>query len=94
MAINTTSGLIHWVAEGFLVLDIKSEEMRTSPPRDLTEKIVLGASSYGGYWFAESIKVTNLNFFSSFLSIKKMEEMTRAVLMRGTILPGKTWSGS
>ena len=31
MAINTTSGLIHWVAEGILVLDIQSEEIRISP---------------------------------------------------------------
>ena len=86
MAINTTSGLIHWVAEGTLVLDIKSEEMRKSPPRNLAEKVVLGASSYGGYWFAESIKVTNLNIFASFLSIERMEEMTRDCVDEGDYL--------
>ena len=78
MAINTTSGLIHWVVDGFLVLITNSEEMKDSLDlsKDLTTKLVLGAKFYGGHWHASNHKVTNLNIFSSFLSMEKMESIT------------------
>ena len=79
MAINTTSGLIHWVVEGTHVLTTTSEEVKNSKsrPRDLSRKLVLGARSYAGVWKASSSKVTNLNIFSSPLSIEEMKSMTK-----------------
>ena len=76
MAINTTSGLIHWVVEGTLVLTSTSEKVKRGRPKDLSKKLVLGARSYAGLWEAPSSKVTNLNIFSSPLSIEKMESIT------------------
>ena len=78
MAINTTSGSIHWVVEGTLVLTTISEELKNSKsqPKDLSGRLVLGARVYGGVWRAPSSKVTNLNIFSSALSIEKMKSMT------------------
>ena len=78
MAINTTSGLIHWVVEGNLIMSTTSQEVKNSKnrPKDLSKKIVLGARSYGGVWRAPSHKVTNLNIFSSLVSIEKMKRMT------------------
>ena len=79
IAVNTTSGLIHWVVEGTLVVSREFVEIKklNSPPRDLSEKLVLGASLYGGSWFAATMKVTNLGIFSSLLPIEKMQSMTR-----------------
>ena len=78
IAVNTTSGLIHWVVDGTLVLDSDFAEVKNSKsrPKDLSRNLVLGAQYYGG-WFAASQKVTNLNIFSSPLTIEKMERMTR-----------------
>ena len=61
LAVNTTSGLIHWVVEGTLILKTISEGVKNSKsrPTDLGKKLVLGARSYGGVWFASSHKVTN-----------------------------------
>ena len=78
MSINTTSGSIQWVVEGTLVLTTISEEVKNSKsrPRDLSKKIVLSARSVGGVWLAPSHKVTNLNIFSSLLSIDEMKSVT------------------
>ena len=79
MAVNTTSGHINWVVEGNLVLSREFVEVKNSEslPKDLSKRLVLGAESYGGSWFASPVKVTNLDIFSSPLSIEKMENMTR-----------------
>ena len=79
MAVNTTSGHINWVVEGTLVLSREFVEVKNSEslPKDLSKRLVLGAESYGGSWFASPVKVTNLDIFSSPLSIEKMENMTR-----------------
>ena len=75
MAVNTSSGLIQWVIEGTLVVASEFAEM-TNPSTDLSRKLVLGASSYGGPWRASAEKVTNLDIFSSPLPVEKMERMT------------------
>ena len=81
MTINTTSGFIQWVVEGTLVLTTTSEQVKQSEskrPKDLSNRIVLGAQSYGGVWSATIHKVTNLNIFSSALSVEDMKTMTGA----------------
>ena len=77
LAINTTSGLIHWVVEGTLILTMISEEVKKSQIRDLRKKVVLGSRSYTDIWYAVSQKVANLNIFASALSIEMMESMTK-----------------
>ena len=78
MAVNTTSGLINWVVDGTLVMTTISEKVQRtkSRPRDLSKRLVLGTRSIGGVWFAPSHKVTNVNIFSSALSIERMKRMT------------------
>ena len=78
MAVNTTSGLINWVVDGTLVMTTMSEEVKRtkSRPRDLSKRLVLGTRSIGGVWFAPSHKVTNVNIFSSALSIERMKRLT------------------
>ena len=78
IAINTMSGLVHWVVEGNLVMNTTSEQVKKSKsqPKDLSGKLILGATLYGGRWFSPSHKVTNLNIFSSVLSIEKMKSIT------------------
>ena len=79
VAVNTTSGLIHWVVGGALVVDSEFTEVKNPRGglRDLSKSIVLGGSSFGGYWRASTEKVTNLDIYSSPLSIEKMKSMTR-----------------
>ena len=79
MAVNTTSGFIHWVVGGSLVLAEEFVEMKTprSQPKNLSKKIVLGARSNGGSWFASTQVVANLEMYSSPLPIEKMKSMTR-----------------
>ena len=79
MAVNTTSGFIHWVVDGTLVVANQFEEVKNPEhrPRDLSKKLLLGARSYGGSWFATALKVTNVGIFSTTLSIEKMKSMTK-----------------
>ena len=79
MAVNATSGLIRWVVDGTLVLDEDFVEVKNSKsrPKDLKRNLVLGAQSYGGSWTASSQKVTKLEVFSTFLTVEKMERITR-----------------
>ena len=51
-----------------------SEEVTNS--KDLNTEIVLGSTPYGGFWLAPSHKVTNLNIFSSALSVEEMKSIT------------------
>ena len=78
IAVNTTSGLIHWVVDGTLVWNKKFVEMKKggSQPKNLSKKLVLGARSNGGSWLASTQMVTNLDIFSSPLSTEKMKTMT------------------
>ena len=91
LAINVTSGLIQYVVQGTLVLTTISEEVRDSKrqPKDLSRKLILGAISYGGsVYITQGQKVTNLNIFSSTLSIEEMKSITEgeSCLMEGDYL--------
>ena len=72
VAINSSSQSIDWVVEGSHVL--KSQKVRE--PLGLPQSLILGALWYGGKWKPVSNKVTNLNIFSSALSIERMKRMT------------------
>ena len=79
MAINSAAGSINWVVEGVLVMSMKSDKIKDSLklPKDLTGKVILGAAFYGGKWKSVSNKVTNLNIFSSSMSVAEMKSMTQ-----------------
>ena len=78
VAVNTTSGFVQWVVEGNIVLNETSKAIANSRnrPRDLSRKLVLGVTFFGGRWNAASHKVTNLNIYSSALPVEKMKSMT------------------
>ena len=82
LAINSTSQLILWVVDGVLALTMSTADVPnlTMIPKNLTGKILLGAKSYGGNWDVTRNKVTNLNIFSSQLSVTRMKSMTRSRL--------------
>ena len=79
LAINTISGSIDWVIEGAEVLSTYADDVtnRTRIPKNLGRRLILGAMYNGNKWFAVSNKVTNLNIFSSSLSIENMKSLTR-----------------
>ena len=76
MAINSTSGSLDWVVEGESVLKYENVSELRRLPKVLSNKLVLGAYSYGDRWYSVSNKVTNLNIFSSFLTSKKLASLT------------------
>ena len=79
VAINAKTGLIHFVVEGTLVMTRNLDEVMDPRklPKNLTKRLILGTSSYGEDWYAQSNKVTNVNIFSSALPIQKMISITR-----------------
>ena len=79
LALNTTSGGIDWVVDGTLVLTKKFQEMiePKCQPKNLKQKLLVGARLYGGLWFSSSESVTNMNIYSSPLSIRRMKSITR-----------------
>ena len=77
MAIDRTYGSIDWVIEGNQVLKSKNVTDLKKIPKNLSNKLVLGASSYGEDWYAQSNKVTNVNIFSSTLPTEEMKTMTQ-----------------
>ena len=46
----TTTGLINWVVDGFLVMTTISEEVKgiKKRPKDFSKRLVLGARTIGG----------------------------------------------
>ena len=79
LAFNSTSGSVTWMVEGVLIMSMESEKLKESSklPKNLSRKLILGAKSYAGKWYSASNKVTNLNIFSSFLSVAEMKSMTQ-----------------
>ena len=78
MAVNTKSGFMQWVVEGILVENKTVDEVAnpTNVPTNLTGKVVLGIYQYET-WHAVSNKVTNLNIFSTALSVDQMQQRTK-----------------
>ena len=79
LAVNSTSGSITWVVEGVLVKSMESEKMKepSKLPKNLSRMVILGAVLSAGKWYSVSNKVTNLNIFSSPLSVEDMKRMTK-----------------
>ena len=81
LAFTLDSGLVQWVVNGQLIEDIvvaKLQALAPNRPRDLTGRLLLGAYKHPAGWQLCSNKVTNLNVYSSALSISKMKSLTTA----------------
>lgn len=80
MAVSTESGQVRWVLDGQLVEDRVLDtlnEAADNRPTDIRGKLLLGAcGSWPAGWWTPSIKVTDLNIFSSFLSFDRMVSIT------------------
>ena len=80
LALSFDTGLIQWAVDGQLVEDKTHDLLRKEStlrrPRDLNGRILLGAmeASYG--WSTVRNLVTDLNVFSSALSIDRMKMLT------------------
>ena len=77
IAIDIASGWVQWVARGELVDNSTFAEIKDQ--KYLTGKIILGAHyhPYVAKWLQISNKVTNVNIFSSSLSVEKMQGYTQ-----------------
>ena len=78
LALSTESGLAQGVVEGQLVLNQTFEILTQDGvlPRNLRNRLLLGALQWEGDWYASSGKVSNLNVFSSALSTEAMKKIT------------------
>ena len=80
MAIDSETGLLQWVVDGTLVENTTLMQLKdaNNKPSDLTGKIVLGGwyRSSSKDWRMTSNQVTNLNIFSTALTIGEMQENT------------------
>ena len=84
MAVNSESGLLQWVVDGTLVENATVTHVKDNPnkPTDLTGMIVLGAwqECASKKWLLDSWtsnQVSNLNIFSTALTIGLMQQHTR-----------------
>ena len=84
MAVNSESGLLQWVVNGTLVENATFSHVKESNnmPTDLTGRIVLGAGQIRK-WSMLSNRVTNLNIFTTDLTIEEMQKNT----MQGRCAP-------
>ena len=81
MAINAETGFLQWVVDGVLVENATVDQLKDieNKPTDLSGRIVLGAwyDNHTGMWTSWlSNRVTNLNVFSTVLSVEEMQKMT------------------
>ena len=79
VALNTISGSVQWVVDGILIEDNTLTGIKDSRnmPTDLSGNIVLGVNQWASKWAAYRSKVTNLNIFSSTLSVELMQQYTK-----------------
>ena len=75
MGLDTVSGLLRMVANGVEVVDEEKDYFRnttTWKPKSLQGKLAVFKGAVGGLWFQYSSTFSNLDVFSSMLSIEKM----------------------
>ena len=79
LAVNSETGLLQWVVDGILVENATVPQVKDTQnkPTDLSGKIVLGVTQKSGGWESRiSNQVTNLNIFSTALTIGEMQQIT------------------
>ena len=74
LSLNTLTGSVQWVARGELVDNSTILEIKKNVPRNLTNKIILGRLRTTDQM---ENKVSNLEIYSSSISVEKMQEFTK-----------------
>ena len=78
LAVSTKQGLLRWVVDGFIIEDTIYETLKdASLPKSLLGKILLGVYFGTSGWSSISHKTSNVNVFSSALSIERMQTIAR-----------------
>ena len=74
LAVSTESGLVQWVIEGHVVVNETFGVLTQGGllPQGLAGRLLLGTCQYRKNWYTSDGKISNLNVFSSALSIEAM----------------------
>ena len=99
MGLDTVSGLLRMVANGVEVVDEEKDYFRnttTWKPKSLQGKLAVFKGAVGGLWFQYSSTFSNLDVFSSMLSIEKMILRTSSAKEDSCTNPGDylSWSAA
>ena len=99
MGLDTVSGLLRMVANGVEVVDEERDYFRNTTawkPKSLQGKLVVFKGAVGGLWFQYSSTFSNLDIFSSMLSIEKMILRTSSATEDSCTSPGDylSWSAA
>ena len=75
LGLDTESGHLRIVVNGVMVLNDKREEFRNTTawmPESLEGKIIVFKQYFSGFWIQHRGKFTNMNIFSSIISLEDM----------------------
>ena len=78
LALSTESGLVQWVVEGHLLLNNTFEVLTEENvlPHGLAGRLLHGLLQWENHWYTSDGKISNVNIFSSALSIEAMRGIT------------------
>ena len=79
LGLDTVSGFLRIVVNGVKVFNVEREEFRNTTawmPGSLEGKIIVFKQYYSGFWFQHRGKFTNMNIFSSMISLEAMRLRT------------------
>ena len=79
MGLDTVSGLLRIVVNGIEVVNEKKEYLQNTAqwkPKSLDGKLLLFKSYISGYWYQHRSIISNLNIFSSMMSVEDMVSRT------------------
>ena len=78
LALSTESGQVQWVVEGHMLLNETFEVLTEDKvlPQGLTGRLLLGLLQYENNWYTSDGKISNVNIFSSELSMDAMRRVT------------------
>ena len=78
LALSSESGQVHWVVEGEVLVNKTFEVLteETLLPLALDGRLLFGLLQYEKNWYTSDGRISNVNIFSSALSIEEMMEIT------------------
>ena len=80
LGLDTVSGFLRIVVNGIIVLNEEREEFRNTTawmPGSLEGKIIVFKQYFSGFWIQHRGKFTNMNIFSSMISLEDMVMRTK-----------------
>ena len=91
MGVDTVSGLLRIVVNGLQVVNEKKEYFRNTThwkPKSLDEKLIVFKGYWGGFWYQYRSTFSNMNIFSSMMSVKDMVSWTTGGDDEDCFIPG------